>query len=167
MNDPLRLRWIKPLTFRILLGKDTHFFPLYLLAFGSFVSYISCSRGVLEGSNRTGLFPIVWLLKWFKSLVAFITISIPRMIYSILSYSMTLTVSFIPTEFPPSRLEPHTAQFLVLCNNVCARCGGIQLLASIPLSERILRVSRTSSREVRRTRVAPRRQHPRPTNYVS
>ena len=43
--------------------------------------------------------PSVWLLKWFKSLVAFVTISIPRLIYSILSYSMTLTVSPVPTEF--------------------------------------------------------------------
>lgn len=36
----------------------------------------------------------VWLLSWFKALVAFATITVPRCIYSILSYSMTLTVSF-------------------------------------------------------------------------
>jgi len=45
-------------------------------------------------------------LKWFKSLVAFVTISIPRLIYSILSYSMTLTVSCVPAESltPPYNL---------------------------------------------------------------
>jgi len=39
----------------------------------------------------------VWLLSWFKALVAFATITVPRCIYSILSYSMTLTVS---SDFP-------------------------------------------------------------------
>lgn len=34
----------------------------------------------------------VWLLSWFKLLVAFVTITVPRYIYSVLSYSMTLTV---------------------------------------------------------------------------
>ncbi|KAF9055952.1 hypothetical protein BJ165DRAFT_1429740 [Panaeolus papilionaceus] len=37
---------------------------------------------------------ILWLLSWTKSLVAFITISIPKFIYSVLSYSMTLTLGF-------------------------------------------------------------------------
>jgi hypothetical protein len=35
---------------------------------------------------------LVWLLSWTKSLVAFATITIPRFIYAVLSYSMTLTV---------------------------------------------------------------------------
>jgi lysophospholipid hydrolase len=35
---------------------------------------------------------VVWLLSWTKSLVAFATITIPRSIYAVLSYSMTLTV---------------------------------------------------------------------------
>ena len=35
---------------------------------------------------------LVWLLTWTKSLVAFATITIPRFIYAVLSYSMTLTV---------------------------------------------------------------------------
>ena len=35
---------------------------------------------------------LVWLLSWAKSLVAFATITIPRFIYAVLSYSMTLTV---------------------------------------------------------------------------
>lgn len=34
----------------------------------------------------------VWLLSWTKALVAFATITIPRYIYAVLSYSMTLTV---------------------------------------------------------------------------
>ncbi|KAF8899205.1 hypothetical protein BD779DRAFT_1607721 [Infundibulicybe gibba] len=37
---------------------------------------------------------ILWLLSWTKSLVAFATITIPRLIYSVLSYSMTLTLNF-------------------------------------------------------------------------
>ncbi|KAI0316483.1 hypothetical protein OF83DRAFT_1126430 [Amylostereum chailletii] len=36
----------------------------------------------------------VYLLSWVKALVAFVTISVPRLIYSILSYSMTLTLNF-------------------------------------------------------------------------
>lgn len=38
---------------------------------------------------------LVWLLSWTKSLVAFATITIPRFIYAVLSYSMTLTVSLL------------------------------------------------------------------------
>ncbi|TFK41896.1 hypothetical protein BDQ12DRAFT_677345 [Crucibulum laeve] len=37
---------------------------------------------------------ILWLLSWTKSLIAFATITIPRYIYAILSYSMTLTLGF-------------------------------------------------------------------------
>ncbi|KAG7099787.1 hypothetical protein E1B28_001599 [Marasmius oreades] len=37
---------------------------------------------------------ILWLLSWAKALVTFTTISIPRSIYSVLSYSMTLTLNF-------------------------------------------------------------------------
>ncbi|KAL0580670.1 phosphatidylcholine and lysophosphatidylcholine phospholipase [Marasmius crinis-equi] len=37
---------------------------------------------------------ILWLLSWAKALVAFVTISIPRSVYSVLSYSMTLTLNF-------------------------------------------------------------------------
>ncbi|KAI0828902.1 patatin-domain-containing protein [Trametes gibbosa] len=37
---------------------------------------------------------ILWILSWIKSLVAFVTISIPRFIYAVLSYSMTLTLNF-------------------------------------------------------------------------
>ncbi|TFY82853.1 hypothetical protein EWM64_g1159 [Hericium alpestre] len=36
----------------------------------------------------------LYLLSWVKALVAFATISIPRFIYSVLSYSMTLTLNF-------------------------------------------------------------------------
>jgi hypothetical protein len=39
-------------------------------------------------------FAAVWLLSLLKSLVAVVTITVPRTIYSILSYSMTLTVCF-------------------------------------------------------------------------
>ncbi|EKM84018.1 hypothetical protein AGABI1DRAFT_33142 [Agaricus bisporus var. burnettii JB137-S8] len=37
---------------------------------------------------------VLWLLSWAKLLIAFVTISIPRLIYAILSYSMTLTLDF-------------------------------------------------------------------------
>ncbi|CAL1694396.1 unnamed protein product [Somion occarium] len=36
----------------------------------------------------------LWLLSWAKALVAFATISIPKFIYAVLSYSMTLTLNF-------------------------------------------------------------------------
>ncbi|KAF8640732.1 hypothetical protein AX17_000383 [Amanita inopinata Kibby_2008] len=37
---------------------------------------------------------ILWLLSWMKSLVAFATITVPKYIYAVLSYSMTLTLNF-------------------------------------------------------------------------
>ncbi|KAJ7654724.1 hypothetical protein B0H17DRAFT_1099713 [Mycena rosella] len=37
---------------------------------------------------------ILWALSWVKAIIAFATITIPRQIYSILSYSMTLTLNF-------------------------------------------------------------------------
>ncbi|KAF8841901.1 patatin-domain-containing protein [Paxillus ammoniavirescens] len=37
---------------------------------------------------------ILWLLSWVRSLIAFATITIPRFIYFVLSYSMTLTLNF-------------------------------------------------------------------------
>ncbi|ESK92169.1 hypothetical protein Moror_4820 [Moniliophthora roreri MCA 2997] len=37
---------------------------------------------------------LLWILSWAKALVAFATITVPRLIYSILSYSMTLTLNF-------------------------------------------------------------------------
>ncbi|KAF7302953.1 Lysophospholipase NTE1 [Mycena kentingensis (nom. inval.)] len=37
---------------------------------------------------------LLWALSWVKSLVGFATITIPRLIYAVLSYSMTLTLNF-------------------------------------------------------------------------
>ncbi|KAL0951734.1 hypothetical protein HGRIS_008408 [Hohenbuehelia grisea] len=37
---------------------------------------------------------ILWLLSWAKALIAFATITIPKWIYAVLSYSMTLTLNF-------------------------------------------------------------------------
>ncbi|KAJ8518792.1 hypothetical protein ONZ45_g4175 [Pleurotus djamor] len=37
---------------------------------------------------------ILWLLSWAKSLIAFATITVPRWIYAVLSWSMTLTLNF-------------------------------------------------------------------------
>ncbi|OBZ78912.1 Lysophospholipase NTE1 [Grifola frondosa] len=36
---------------------------------------------------------ILWMLSWIKSLIAFATISVPKLIYAVLSYSMTLTLN--------------------------------------------------------------------------
>ncbi|KAF8433521.1 hypothetical protein L210DRAFT_3763514 [Boletus edulis BED1] len=36
----------------------------------------------------------LWMLSWVKSLITFVTISVPRLIYFVLSYSMTLTLNF-------------------------------------------------------------------------
>jgi len=41
----------------------------------------------------------VYLLSWVKALVALVTISVPHLIYSLLSYSMTLTVRPIQMSF--------------------------------------------------------------------
>ncbi|KAG8219415.1 hypothetical protein J3R82DRAFT_337 [Butyriboletus roseoflavus] len=45
----------------------------------------------LEEPNKSYL---VWMLSWAKSLITFATISVPRLIYFVLSYSMTLTLNF-------------------------------------------------------------------------
>ncbi|EIN14421.1 patatin-domain-containing protein [Punctularia strigosozonata HHB-11173 SS5] len=37
---------------------------------------------------------ILWLLSWIKSLAAIVTITLPRTLYAIVSYSMTLTLNF-------------------------------------------------------------------------
>ncbi|KAI5898746.1 patatin-domain-containing protein [Schizophyllum commune H4-8] len=37
---------------------------------------------------------ILWALSWVKSLIGIVTISVPRLVYQILSYSMTLTLNF-------------------------------------------------------------------------
>ncbi|EGN93174.1 hypothetical protein SERLA73DRAFT_172324 [Serpula lacrymans var. lacrymans S7.3] len=37
---------------------------------------------------------LLWLLSWVKALIAFATITVPRFIYFVLSYSMTLTLNF-------------------------------------------------------------------------
>lgn len=127
---------------------------------------LSVGGGCVVVADGIGLVPAVWLLKWFKSLIAFVTISIPRLIYSILSYSMTLTVSYLPIESVTHVLRLCIAQFLVFRDNVRTRCCGIQLLAPIPLPQHILRVPRTSPRQIGRTGTTPRRQQPRSTDDV-
>ena len=63
-------------------------------------------------------------------------------------------------------LQPSAAQLLVVCDNVRTHCSGVQLLASIPLPQRILRVSRTSPRQIGCTRTTPRRQQSRSADHV-
>lgn len=63
-------------------------------------------------------------------------------------------------------LQPCAAQFLVLRDNVRARCSVVQLLASISLPQRILRIPRTSPRQIGCTRTTPRRQQPRSADHI-
>ncbi|KAF8131666.1 hypothetical protein EV363DRAFT_1296435 [Boletus edulis] len=42
----------------------------------------------------------LWMLSWVKSLITFVTISVPRLIYFVLSYSMTLTLKEPPLVKP-------------------------------------------------------------------
>jgi hypothetical protein len=87
----------------------------------------------------------VWLLSWAKALIAFVTISVPRFIYFILSYSMTLTVniheSYTTNRTPTPNTSICAVKFLVLCDNFCSFCCHVQLLASLPLSQCLFRVS--------------------------
>ena len=46
-----------------------------------------------EGAAQYDTRIIVWLLSWARVLIAFATISVPRFIYAVLSYSLTFTVS--------------------------------------------------------------------------
>ncbi|THV06596.1 patatin-domain-containing protein [Dendrothele bispora CBS 962.96] len=54
----------------------------------------SVERHPLVSLVSASFWVILWLLSWAKALVAFVTITIPRLIYSILSYSLTLTLNF-------------------------------------------------------------------------
>lgn len=56
-------------------------------------SWVSITSNFLNQSHNSS---IVWLLSWAKSLVAFATITVPRWLYAIVSYSMTLTVRLFP-----------------------------------------------------------------------
>ncbi|KAF9024101.1 patatin-domain-containing protein [Hymenopellis radicata] len=55
---------------------------------------VSTDRHPLVSLVSACFWVILWLLSWLKALVAFVTISVPRFIYAILSYSMTLTLNF-------------------------------------------------------------------------
>ena len=69
---------------------DSH--PLVSLVSASFW-VISKFRTVLSCRRMTLLRRYsVWALSWTKFLIAFVTITVPRLIYFVLSYSLTLTV---------------------------------------------------------------------------
>ena len=70
---------------------------------------------------------------------------------------MTLTVSSDSTESIIRTSQSPTAQLLVLRYNVRTRRPGVQLLASIPLPQRILRLPRTPPRQIGRTGTPPGR----------
>jgi hypothetical protein len=81
----------------------------------------------------------VWLLSWVKALVAFATITVPRLIYFILSYSLTLTVrSTLSSSWSPlNRYHALPAQLLVLRDALRALGDRPQLLDTISVSERL------------------------------
>ncbi|TFK26799.1 hydrolase [Coprinopsis marcescibilis] len=54
----------------------------------------SIERHPLVSLVSASFWSLLWLLTWAKSLVAFATITIPRWLYAIVSYSMTLTLGF-------------------------------------------------------------------------
>lgn len=54
--------------------------------------FVSMMRSIYICSLHWVAIIPVWLLSWAKSLVAFVTISVPRFIYAVLSYSLTFTV---------------------------------------------------------------------------
>lgn len=54
----------------------------------------SIDRHPLVSLVSASFWVILWLLSWAKSLVAFATITVPRLLYAVLSYSMTLTLGF-------------------------------------------------------------------------
>lgn len=96
--------------------------------------YIQCTvlDGVLMSHVRA-----VWLLSWAKSLVAFVTISLPRFIYAALSYSLTFTVRFV---MPPRLILLLIAKFiqaklLVVRRDIRASCSRPQLFHTFPLFE--------------------------------
>ncbi len=78
-------------------------------------------------------FRAVWLLSWFKALVAFATITVPRFIYSVLSYSMTLTVR----HNPPFAIDIESistfpaAWILEFRDPLCVLRRGIELLDTL------------------------------------
>ncbi|KAJ7597324.1 hypothetical protein C8J56DRAFT_919757 [Mycena floridula] len=55
---------------------------------------VSVDRHPIVSLVSACFWAILWLLSWAKLLVAFATITVPRLVYSLLSYSMTLTLNF-------------------------------------------------------------------------
>jgi len=80
---------------------------------------------------------IVWLLSWIRSFAAFVTITMPRFVYAILSYSMTLTVG------PQYNLglcwfdcfAPLLARFLEFCRYLFPISYCTELLHPVSVSE--------------------------------
>lgn len=105
----------------------------------------------------------MWVLSWIKALVAFATISVPKFIYAVLSYSMTLTVNARPLlrKWGMSLTSSCAlAKLLVICTAIRRCCCCSQLLDPVPLSEQIHTTQRATPGQGRRARVAPRREHP-------
>jgi lysophospholipid hydrolase len=63
-----------------------------IVSFISALFWVVCEGLVDFSSLRILTERTVYLLSWVKALAALVTISIPHLIYSLLSYSMTLTV---------------------------------------------------------------------------
>lgn len=92
----------------------------------------------------------VWLLSWTKVLVGFATITLPRFIYGVLSYSMTLTVRSTVLSSPPSYLKRTLARILELCNTLRLLCNRPELLDPLQIPQRLHAIERTAACETGR-----------------
>ena len=83
----------------------------------------------------------MWLLSWAKSVVAFVTISVPWFIYAVLSYSLTFTVG------GPSMPLDCMFSYNVPCSSTSGRSLSssyfLQLLSTILICFRYLNVYTT------------------------
>src|ERR1700747_108320 len=112
----------------------------------------------------------VYLLTWGKALVTLFTISVPHLIYSLLSYSMTLTVCPIQmpfNPFPALTAQSTAAQLLVICHVILSLGSRTQLLDSGTIPQHLRPVEGTTAPENRRSRTAPRCQYHRDTSRLS
>lgn len=102
----------------------------------------------------------VWLLSWVKFAVAFVTITIPRLVYATLSYSLTLTVRKTYHSFFIQSTDTELyrlAQLLVLRNSACCWRNRTQLLDPSPVLECVRSSQGTTSQEGECARATPRR----------
>ena len=89
------------------------------------------------------------MLSWVKSFITFVTISVPRLIYFVLSYSMTLTVSISFIIYWSNSDLPLLAELLVLCVPLRCISSRFELLDSLAVSQYLFTAQRTAARQTR------------------